>query len=151
MKKLFTLLFVIVATTALWAEDFEVNGIYYNKNKTFNVQRTEKSERVDIILSGALPPRKNQLGGIKAALILLKRGYDVHVSLIGYDNLVQDYATECRDEIEKSKYYNPDFVLDKEPSEDKFKVTYRKFENNFCTFKDKQTCIKGYGTRNQRL
>ena len=29
MKKLFTLLFVIVATTALWAEDFEVNGIYY--------------------------------------------------------------------------------------------------------------------------
>ena len=77
---------------------------YYNKNKTFNVQRTEKSERVDIILSGTLQPRKNQLGGIKAALILLKRGYDVHVSLIGYDNLVQDYATECRDEIEKSKY-----------------------------------------------
>ena len=33
-------------------------------------------------------------------------------------------------EIEKSKYYNPDFVLDKEPSEDKFKVAYRKFENN---------------------
>ena len=30
MKKLFTLLFVIVATSALWAEDFEVDGIYYN-------------------------------------------------------------------------------------------------------------------------
>ena len=33
-------------------------------------------------------------------------------------------------EIEKSKYYNLDFILDKEPSEDKFKIAYRKFENN---------------------
>ena len=33
-------------------------------------------------------------------------------------------------EIEKSKYYNPHFILDNEPSEDKFKITYRKFENN---------------------
>ena len=30
MKKLFTLLLALVATTALWAEDFEVDGIYYN-------------------------------------------------------------------------------------------------------------------------
>ena len=30
MKKLFTLLLALVATTALWAEDFEVNGIYYS-------------------------------------------------------------------------------------------------------------------------
>ena len=29
MKKLFTLLLALVATTALWAHDFEVNGIYY--------------------------------------------------------------------------------------------------------------------------
>ena len=30
MKKLFTLLLALVATTALWAHDFEVNGIYYS-------------------------------------------------------------------------------------------------------------------------
>ena len=30
MKKLFSLLLALVATTALWAYDFEVNGIYYN-------------------------------------------------------------------------------------------------------------------------
>ena len=30
MKKLFTLLLALVATSALWAEDFEVDGIYYN-------------------------------------------------------------------------------------------------------------------------
>ena len=29
MKKLFTLFLALVATTALWAEDFEVDGIYY--------------------------------------------------------------------------------------------------------------------------
>ena len=42
MKKLFTLLFVIVATTALWAEDFEVNGIYYTilTDKTNEVEVT---------------------------------------------------------------------------------------------------------------
>ena len=42
MKKLFTLLFAIVATTALWAHDFEVNGIYYNilADKTNEVEVT---------------------------------------------------------------------------------------------------------------
>ena len=30
MKKLFTLFLALVATTALWAEDFSVDGIYYN-------------------------------------------------------------------------------------------------------------------------
>ena len=30
MKKIFTLFFALVATTTLWAEDFSVNGIYYN-------------------------------------------------------------------------------------------------------------------------
>ena len=32
MKKLFTLLFALVATTALWAESFEVDGLYYRKS-----------------------------------------------------------------------------------------------------------------------
>ena len=42
MKKLFTLLLALVATTALWAEDFEVNGIYYNilTDKTNEVEVT---------------------------------------------------------------------------------------------------------------
>ena len=30
MKRFFTFFFALVATTALWAEDFEVDGIYYN-------------------------------------------------------------------------------------------------------------------------
>jgi hypothetical protein len=42
MKKVFTLLVALVATTALWAHDFEVNGIYYNilADKTNEVEVT---------------------------------------------------------------------------------------------------------------
>ena len=47
MKKLFTLLFALVATTALWAYDFEVNGIYYNilTDKTNEVEVTHGSSK----------------------------------------------------------------------------------------------------------
>ena len=43
MKKLFTLLFALVATTALWAHDFQVDGIYYNilTDKTNEVEVTD--------------------------------------------------------------------------------------------------------------
>ena len=42
MKKLFTLLLALVATTTLWAEDFIINGIYYNflDDKTNEVEVT---------------------------------------------------------------------------------------------------------------
>ena len=42
MKKLFTLFLALVATTALWAEDFVVNGIYYKilADKTKEVEVT---------------------------------------------------------------------------------------------------------------
>ena len=42
MKKLFTLLLTLVVTTALWAHDFEVDGIYYNtfEDKTKEVEVT---------------------------------------------------------------------------------------------------------------
>ena len=40
MRKLFTLLVVLFATTCLWAHDFEVNGIYYNYLNENNVEVT---------------------------------------------------------------------------------------------------------------
>lgn len=44
MKKLFTLLLALVATTALWAHDFSVGGIYYNilADKTNEVEVTNR-------------------------------------------------------------------------------------------------------------
>ena len=47
MKKIFTLFFALVATTALWAEDFSVDGIYYNilADKTNEVEVTSGSTK----------------------------------------------------------------------------------------------------------
>ena len=44
MKKIFTLLVVLVATTALWAHDFVVDGIYYHKIEKGCVEVTFKGE-----------------------------------------------------------------------------------------------------------
>ena len=46
MKKLFTLLLALVATTALWAEDFSVGGIYYNI-------LTDKTREVEVTFRGS--------------------------------------------------------------------------------------------------
>ena len=47
MKKLFTLLLALVATTALWAAGFKVDGIYYNilTDKTNEVEVTSGSKK----------------------------------------------------------------------------------------------------------
>ena len=49
MKKLFTLFLALVATTALWAEDFSVNGIYYKilTDKTKKVEVTYRDSSYD--------------------------------------------------------------------------------------------------------
>ena len=46
MEKLFTLFFVLVTTTVLWAHDFYINGIYYNilTDKTNEVEVTFRGE-----------------------------------------------------------------------------------------------------------
>ena len=47
MKKLFTLFFALVATTSLWAHDFEVDGIYYNYLDGNNVEVTYRGYYTD--------------------------------------------------------------------------------------------------------
>ncbi|TGR83304.1 glycosyltransferase [Mesorhizobium sp. M2D.F.Ca.ET.223.01.1.1] len=54
---------------------------------------------LQIIVSGTLQPRKNQLAAIEAALLLRKAGHDVTVHVIGYDDLRPDYAKACRDYV----------------------------------------------------
>ena len=55
MKKIFTLFLALVATTALWAEYFEVDGIYYNilTDKTNEVEVTFISS--DYMVSVTIP------------------------------------------------------------------------------------------------
>lgn len=54
---------------------------------------------LQIVVSGTLQPRKNQLAAIKAALLLREAGHDITVHVIGYDNLRPDYAMGCRDYV----------------------------------------------------
>ena len=44
MRKLFSLFLALVATTSLWAEDFSVDGIYYNYLDGNNVEVTYRGE-----------------------------------------------------------------------------------------------------------
>ncbi|WP_292414309.1 glycosyltransferase [Mesorhizobium sp.] len=54
---------------------------------------------LQIVVSGTLQPRKNQLAAIKAALLLRQAGHDVTVHVLGYDDLRPDYAKVCRDYV----------------------------------------------------
>ena len=56
MKKLFTLLLALVATTALWAEDFSVGGIYYNI-------LTDKTNEVAVTYRGSYSSEYNEYSG----------------------------------------------------------------------------------------
>ena len=47
MRKLFLLFVAFVATTCLWAEDFSVNGIYYNYLEDNNVEVTYRGDYPD--------------------------------------------------------------------------------------------------------
>ena len=44
MRKLFSLFLALVATTSLWAHDFEVDGIYYNYLDDNNVKVTYRGD-----------------------------------------------------------------------------------------------------------
>lgn len=48
MKKIFTFLFAIVATSTLWAHDFEVDGIYYNILSDTTVEVTYRGSQYDL-------------------------------------------------------------------------------------------------------
>ena len=47
MRKLFSLFLALVATTSLWAHDFEVDGIYYNYLEDNNVEVTYRGDYYD--------------------------------------------------------------------------------------------------------
>lgn len=61
---------------------------------------------LQIVVSGTLQPRKNQLAAIKAALLLRKAGLGVTVHVIGYDGLHSDYAKTCRDYVAEKDLEN---------------------------------------------
>ena len=79
MKKLVTLLLALVATTALWAADFKVDGIYYNilTDKTNEVEVTYQyqwsSDNYSYLTAAVIPE------------IVTYNGKTYSVTSIGYD------------------------------------------------------------------
>lgn len=47
-----------------------------------------------------------------------------------FKNIKPDSILKSIKEVEKSRYYNENLVLDKQPPRDKFNIAYKKFENN---------------------
>lgn len=52
-----------------------------------------------LLMSGTVQPRKNQLEAIGAVGLLVRRGYDVTLDLIGYDDVVPGYPDSCRQAV----------------------------------------------------
>jgi glycosyltransferase involved in cell wall biosynthesis len=72
-----------------------------------------------VLVSGTLQPRKRQLEAIRAVKLLADEGIKINLYLLGYDNVLPDYARRCRDEIQKAGLEDqvkiPGFSLDPKP------------------------------------
>ena len=79
MKKIFTLFLALVATTALWAEDFEVDGIYYNI-------LTDKTNEVEVTFRGSdYDSYSNEYSGsVTIPSTVTYNGITYSVTSIGY-------------------------------------------------------------------
>ncbi|TJV40672.1 MAG: glycosyltransferase [Mesorhizobium sp.] len=76
-----------------------VDDVYFSLFPPREARDFALQDPLQIVVSGTLQPRKNQLAAIKAALLLRKAGRDVTVHVIGYDDLLCDYAKACRDYV----------------------------------------------------
>ena len=75
MKKIFTFLFAIVATSTLWAHDFEVDGIYYNILSDTTVEVTFRGSEYDLY--------DEYSGSVTIPSIVTNNGKDYFVTIIG--------------------------------------------------------------------
>ncbi|TGS71793.1 glycosyltransferase [Mesorhizobium sp. M3A.F.Ca.ET.201.01.1.1] len=76
-----------------------VDEAYFSLFPVREAKKFAMQDPLQIVVSGTLQPRKNQLAAIKAALLLRKAGKDVTVHLIGYHDLHTEYAKACRDYV----------------------------------------------------
>ncbi|MER9030634.1 glycosyltransferase [Mesorhizobium sp. M0674] len=76
-----------------------VDDIYLSLFQAQEVRNFSIRDPLQIVVSGTLQPRKNQLAAINAAVLLRKAGHNVTVHVIGYDDLHVEYAKECRDYV----------------------------------------------------
>ncbi|WP_157999236.1 glycosyltransferase [Mesorhizobium amorphae] len=73
-----------------------VDEVYFSLFRPREARNFAIQDPLQVVVSGTLQPRKNQLAAIKAALLLREAGHDVRVHVIGYDDLHSEYAKACR-------------------------------------------------------
>ncbi|WP_023628852.1 glycosyltransferase [Pseudomonas soli] len=74
-----------------------VDEAYFDSYDANRTRAHQARGPLRILVSGTLQPRKNQLAAIKAAILLKKKGHNVVVDLIGYDEFFKGYVGECKD------------------------------------------------------
>ena len=84
MKKLFTLLLTLVATTALWAHDFEVDGIYYYY--CYDENSNQISGEVEVTYRGSYDSEYDNeySGSVTIPATVTYNGTTYSVTSIGY-------------------------------------------------------------------
>lgn len=73
----------------------------YAENFKFNTNSIIDRKHINIIVSGTVQERKNQLGAINAIKILRDKGFPANLYIVGYDNLLPDYVQICKDRIDE--------------------------------------------------
>jgi O-antigen biosynthesis protein len=76
-----------------------IPDFYFEEYQTRSVRKI--SSVPSLLISGTIQPRKGQLNAIKAIANLKKRGIEVKLLLLGYDDLLPDYVNECRNAIKE--------------------------------------------------
>jgi glycosyltransferase involved in cell wall biosynthesis len=88
-----------------------VEDEYFKCYQSNSMRSFTKDKTINILLSGTIQPRKNQLEAIKAVKILKKRGYNIRLYLIGYNRLFEDYVSECECYIKENDLVNEVQIL----------------------------------------
>jgi len=72
-----------------------VDEAYFDCFEQNRVRLREKPQTIQVLLSGTVQPRKNQLEAIEAVKLLADRGYEVGLTIIGYTVFLPDYVQAC--------------------------------------------------------
>lgn len=60
-----------------------------------------RDQKIKLLVSGTVQPRKAQLQAIQAVGALVKEGYDIELELAGYTHFFPDYIKQCEDTIKE--------------------------------------------------
>ncbi|WP_051533995.1 glycosyltransferase [Desulfitibacter alkalitolerans] len=76
-----------------------VDDIYFEMYKSNTHRQRNLKNKINVLVSGTIQERKNQLNAIIAVNLLTQKGYKIELNIIGYDNLCQEYVSLCKQAV----------------------------------------------------